>query len=206
MKQKPAWYVFVGFIVGVLVTYAFTSNAINNRSFGMMGKNTHIDSEAEMLGNIDQHFIEQMIPHHDGAIAMAELALEKATHPEIKTLANSIIKSQSKENYDMKQWYKTWFGSEVQAKNTETMGMGRGMMRGGMMDSETDIEELKEAEDFDKAFLEEMIPHHQMAIMMANMLVHGTNRLEMKQLGENIIKTQAKEIEEMRGWYKEWGY
>ena len=86
------------------------------------------------------------------------------------------------------------------------MGMGRGMMHGGMMGDTTDTESLKNAEDFDKAFIEEMIPHHQMAVMMSNMLAKGTRREEMKKLAQNIIDAQTKEINDMRTWYEVWGY
>ncbi len=59
--------------------------------------------------DISQHFIEQMIPHHDDAIAMAEIALTKAEHPEIKQLASNIKQSQSAENEQMRTWYKSWY-------------------------------------------------------------------------------------------------
>ena len=79
-------------------------------------------------------------------------------------------------------------------------------MHMGMMGNDTDMARLENAADFDKVFIEEMIPHHQMAVMMANMLLSGTNRAEMKQLAENIITSQTKEINDMRSWYRIWGY
>jgi uncharacterized protein (DUF305 family) len=51
-----------------------------------------------------------------------------------------------------------------------------------------------------------MIIHHQTAIMMGNMLAAGTNRPEMKQLAQNIIDTQTKEIDQMKQWYQNWDY
>src|SRR3990170_3664230 len=91
----------------------------------------------------------------------------------------------------MKQWYKSWFGNEVPNINT-SMGHSRGtMMHGGMMGNETDIKTLENAKPFDKEFIEQMIPHHQMAVMMAQMLSRSTSRSEMKQLAENIISAQT---------------
>ncbi|WP_322815573.1 DUF305 domain-containing protein [Chloroflexus sp.] len=58
----------------------------------------------------DQRFIEAMIPHHEGAIAMARDALEKAEHAEIKTLAEAIISAQEAEIAQMREWLRTWFG------------------------------------------------------------------------------------------------
>ena len=59
----------------------------------------------------DARFIVMKIPHHQGAIAMAELALSRARRPEIKALAQRIIDSQSREITQMRQWYRQWFGT-----------------------------------------------------------------------------------------------
>ncbi len=156
-----------------------------------------------IASSIDQRFIEQMIPHHEGAIAMANLALEKATYPEIKTLAQAILKAQTTENQEMRAWYQDWFGRVVPDQGSTVSG---GMMsQGGMhMGSSQDISTLKTAVDFDKEFIEQMIPHHQMAIMMARMLESGTNRPEMLQLAKNIQSSQVAEIQQMQDWYAVW--
>jgi len=209
MKNENAvLYGIIGLMAGIILTIIFASNAVNNNmtgAMGMMGMRTSNERNG-MVATIDRHFIEQMIPHHEGAIEMAKLAQERATQTEIKTLAASIIKSQTEEIVQMKSWYKDWYGTEVPLEANESMGMGRGMMRGGMMGDQNDMESLKNANDFDKAFIEEMIPHHQMAVMMANMLTQGTKREEMKTLAQNIIEAQTKEINDMRMWYKTWGY
>ena len=179
----------VGLILGILIAPVFTPA---------------MPSGGRMMGQIDPHFIEQMIPHHEDAITMANLALVRAEHSEIKTLANNIIKAQSEEIDQMKQWYQSWFGNEVPDLNS-SMGHGLGvMMHGGMMGSEADTKTLENAKTFDKEFIEQMIPHHQMAVMMAQMLARSTNRPEMKQLAENIISSQTKEINQMREWYTVW--
>lgn len=172
---------------------------------GMMswGNNQNPSVRTGITSSIDQHFIEQMIPHHQGAIDMANLALEKATHPEIKTLAQAILKAQTAENQKMRSWYQDWFGRSVPEQGSTVSG---GMMsQGGMhMGSSQDISVLKNAANFDKEFIEQMIPHHQMAIMMARMLESGTNRPEMLQLAKNIQSSQAAEIQQMQGWYAVW--
>lgn len=190
-----------GIIIGVLIVSLFTPMM---RYGGMMsGWSTNNTSHMSSgMNSIDQHFIEQMIPHHEGAIAMAELALKKATHPEIKTLAQAIVSAQESENQQMKDWYKDWFGKDVPEGNVMMGGM---MSQGGVhMGSTQDIDALSNASDFDKAFIEQMIPHHQMAIMMANMLQSGTDRSEMQQLAKNIISSQSKEIKQMQEWYTVW--
>ncbi|MFH0915163.1 MAG: DUF305 domain-containing protein, partial [bacterium] len=51
--------------------------------------------ETGLMGDIDRHFIEEMIPHHEDAVAMAELALTEAEHPELRQLAANIRRDQS---------------------------------------------------------------------------------------------------------------
>lgn len=69
------------------------------------------------------------------------------------------------------------------------------------------MDKLKSAKDadFDKQFLMEMISHHQQAVNMANLLPSKTQRSELVKLGQNIVKTQTAEIEQMKGWQKVWG-
>src|SRR3989344_5392196 len=157
---------------------------------------------SESALSIDRHFIEQMIPHHDDAITMAELALTRAKRPEIKNLATAIVTAQTKENNQMRAWYKEWYGQDVPATNIGMMGHGQ--MHGGMMSGDSDFGNLETSADFDRDFIREMIPHHQMAVMMASMLIGSTERPEMKKLGQDIIEAQTREIEQMRGWYSQW--
>lgn len=165
--------------------------------WGMMG--------GGVRGGIDQHFIEQMISHHDDAISMARLALTRATRPEVRTLAENIIAAQTSENEQMRAWYREWFGAEVPDVFASLgHGMGSGMMHGGMMGDATDITRLETAEPFERAFIEEMIPHHQMAVMMAQMLKVGSARPEMRKLADDIISAQTEEINQMRAWYRAW--
>ena len=199
MKKEPMLYGVIGLLIGVILTGFVAGYSVNHGYGGMMQmmgvNNDHMNSS-----NIDKQFIEQMIPHHESAIAMAKLALQKTKHEEVKTLANSIITSQTAEINTMKQWYKDWYGTDVPTVSANHM------WGGGMMNSQTSTDELSAASDFDKAFLSQMIGHHQMAVMMANMLKSQTQRPEMKKLADDIITAQTKEISEMRQWYQDWGY
>lgn len=202
--QEKILYGVVGLLIGVIATWAFANKAVNSHHPGMMNM-MGMSQTSQMMDNIDRHFIEQMIPHHADAIAMGHLALEKAEHQEIKNLGQEIINAQSTEIDQMKSWYQDWFNTSVpDVFGNTSHGMGSGMMHGGMMNNESDIESLRSATPFDKAFIEEMIPHHQMAVMMAQMLKSSTTRPEMKQLADNIIEAQTKEIEQMRNWYSQW--
>ena len=219
MKQKniaqnnSLLYGIIGVLFGALLVWVLTTTAVNSNQLGMMQimgirKQTNFNVVGMMNSSIDRHFIEQMIPHHKDAISMAEIALQKAEHPVIKQLAQNVKTSQSREISQMKSWYRDWYGSNVPegSDNDRNSGHMTGRIQEGMMGDETYTKSLENASNFDKAFMEEMIPHHKMAVMMANMLLSETARPEMKQLAKNIIASQTKEINEMRQWYTAWNY
>lgn len=58
----------------------------------------------------DQAFLSEMIVHHQGAVEMANQALQKASREEIKTMSKNIISAQNKEIEQMQAWQKQWFG------------------------------------------------------------------------------------------------
>lgn len=207
MTNDQLKYGVTGLLIGGVAIWLIMGSTSNLGWQGMMGPRFASENQMPYSGTMDAHFIEQMIPHHEDAITMAKLALTKAQHPEIKQLSEAIIDSQSKEIDQMQAWYKDWYGREVPTGN-QIMGqhgmMGGGGMHMGMMGDETDITRLEQAADFDRVFIEEMIPHHQMAVMMANMLKVGTQRPEMQKLADDIITAQTQEIDQMRQWYATW--
>jgi uncharacterized protein (DUF305 family) len=73
-----------------------------------------MDDDASMLEDakpFDREFIDMMIPHHQGAIRMARVELEKGENRELKELAESIIDAQAKEIDEMNTWRVEWFGA-----------------------------------------------------------------------------------------------
>ncbi|APD47221.1 DUF305 domain-containing protein [Synechococcus sp. CS-602] len=164
------------------------------------------------MGYSDQQFIVMMIPHHDGAIAMADLALTKSRRPEIKALAKSIKASQTKENAQMRAWYQEWYGQGVSPWGPGSswgwqggMGpMGMGMGGGFMGNMGTNLTALSTAPDFDRAFIEQMIPHHQMGVMMASMAQTNSQHPELRQLQQAMLRVQSDEIQQMSQWYRSW--
>ena len=179
-------------VVGVGLGYTFAGQGYGIRAGGHMMPNGSM-----MMQNIDQHFIVEMIPHHVGAIEMARVALERSKRPEIRTLAEGIIEAQTREIGDMTAWYEGWFGSAPPAG-------GMGGMHMGSMEGDTAVLASVGDAQFDREFMEQMIPHHEMAIMMAQMLAAGTERREMSTLADQIITSQSLEIQMMRNWLKDW--
>ena len=145
----------------------------------------------------DKAFIDAMVPHHQGAIEMARVALKNAEHAEIKELSQNIISSQQAEIEELKAIMKEEFGTsnvpmEMSPEQLRSMGM--------MMDPQ----ELANREPFDKAFIDAMIPHHQSAIEMAEVAYEKSKNPRIKELAENIMSAQKREIEQMKQWRKDW--
>ena len=174
---------------------------------------------AGRMGPNDQRFIVMMIPHHEGAIAMADLALKRSRRPEIRALAERILSSQSRENAQMRRWYRQWYGTDVPTWPGPGwgwgvgpgmglgggLGMGGGMGMGwGMPGMGTSLEALKSAPDFDRAFIEQMIPHHRMGVMMASHAEWNTQHPQLRELEAAMVRVQSQEIEQMAQWYRQW--
>jgi uncharacterized protein (DUF305 family) len=145
----------------------------------------------------DKAFIDAMVPHHQGAVEMAQVALENAEHEEIIELSRNIISSQQAEIEELKAIKQEEFGtSQVPMEMSQQQMRGMGMMM--------DPQELANKEPFDKAFIDAMIPHHQSAIEMSQVALDKSDNPEIKELAENIISAQQEEIEQMKQWRNEW--
>jgi uncharacterized protein (DUF305 family) len=151
----------------------------------------HDMSKMEGEGPYEALFIDSMIIHHQGAIDMANQALKEATKPEIKALAEAIIKDQEAEIAQMQAWRKSWYPDLA---STAGMGMDMGAME---IDSDT-------TKPFDRRFIEAMIPHHEGAIGMARDAQQKAERQEIKTLSQAIITAQEAEIAQMQQWLEAW--
>lgn len=92
--------------------------------------------------------------------------------------------------------------SNGQMMNDNTNMMQKGSMQGMMMDMTVGMQG-KSGKDLEKAFLQEMVPHHQGAIDMAKMLLASTSTPEnLRNFAQQIIDAQSKEITQMNEWLK----
>src|SRR6266542_6340645 len=153
----------------------------------------------------DEQFIDMMVPHHEGALAMARLAQERAERPEVRQLAEDILRSQDAEISRMRQWRREWFGNETTPSMNKMPMLGgmAGMMgdSGQTMDMAADVERLRSASGpFDIAFIDTMIPHHQSAIEAGRLALQQSARPEIKDLALAIIEAQQREIGQMQAW------
>ncbi len=145
----------------------------------------------------DERFIDAMVPHHEGAVDMAEVALKNAEHEQIKQLAEDIVSAQEAEIRELKSIKQEEFGTSRVPMDTNAEQMeGMGMM--------TDPQSLADEDPFDKAFIDNMIPHHRSAIEMAQVAATETNNPDIKDLATNIVEAQKSEISQMEQWRKRW--
>lgn len=147
----------------------------------------------------DLQFLDTMIAHHRGAVDMAAPCSAKAQHAEIKTLCSNIISSQQKEIADMKAWRDNWFAGKDPAMNMEMAGMKDSMKGMDMKNLGT-----LSGNDFDIAFIKQMIPHHEGAVTMAKEALQKSTKAEIKTLAGAIVKAQEAEIKQMKEWQAAW--
>ena len=148
----------------------------------------------------DVSFAQGMIPHHQQAIEMAELADGRAASAQVKDLAARVEKAQGPEITTMTGWLKAW-----DEKVPESMpGMDHSGMDGmdgmaGMMDS-ADMDKLKKAsgKDFDSMFLTMMVEHHEGAVEMATTEKAKGEYKAATAMAGDIVTAQNAEISEMK--------
>ncbi|WP_114908032.1 DUF305 domain-containing protein [Ornithinimicrobium murale] len=143
----------------------------------------------------DTEFAQMMIVHHEGAIDMADLAIENAAAEQVRTLAEDISAAQGPEIEEMTSWLQAW--GEDTAPEHGGMQMD-GMEMDGMSQEEamTELGSLSGAE-FDQRFLELMIEHHLGAVEMAEAELENGENPQALELAEQIIEDQQAEISEM---------
>ena len=140
----------------------------------------------------DVEFAQMMIPHHEQAVEMADLALANDTaSPEVKALAGQIKAAQDPEIQSMQGWLSQWGASQ----SSGSMDHGSG----GMM-SDDDMSSLMGASGpgFDQLWLTMMIEHHEGAIEMAQDVLDTTSNPEVEQLATAVVQGQEKEITTMK--------
>ena len=163
-------------------------------------------SEDAAFNNADVTFVQGMIPHHRGALAMAQLADGRAEDQRVLELAGRIEAAQEPEIETMTGWLEDW-GEPL--PDESDMGMGGtdhgGMDMGGM--SEEDMTALENASgaEFDRMFLEMMIEHHRGAVDMAETEIDEGSYPDAVALAEEIVESQTAEIEEMETLLSELG-
>ncbi len=168
-------------IVGLLIAPSLSSSDANASSSMRMNTMQQIKGMPMQQDMMDRHFIKMMIPHHQMAVAMADIELTRGTNADIKAMATQIKTSQTAEIEQLASWYVQWFGDEPKMQSMD-MSM---------------IQELQSRSDVDRTFVELMIPHHQQAIAMARMEVVEGGHSELLGFAQKTITEQGQEVQQM---------
>jgi uncharacterized protein (DUF305 family) len=148
---------------------------------GMMAAGT-------VRGVSEPAYLAEMVAHHEDAVTAAR-ELARSDRPRMRALGASIVRTQTAQIEQMTAWLREWYPDQPAADY-------RPMMR--------DLSGLS-GDRLDRAFLEDMIPHHMVAVMMSQrLLVHGTGHAQVADLARSIRNDQHAEIRTMQRWLVRW--
>ena len=160
----------------------------------------HEDMMESMQANdADVAFAKGMLPHHEGAVDMAEIQLKYGKDETMRKLAEDVIAAQEAEIKQMENWLEANPDTEEQPHTNEM----RQAYDASMKSMHDDMMQGILSEDADMAFAKGMLPHHEGAVAMAEIqLKYGKNE-EMRKLAQEIIDAQKAEIDLMQNWINE---
>ncbi|RKN50409.1 DUF305 domain-containing protein [Micromonospora endolithica] len=160
------------------------------------GATASSSAASAQLNDAEVMFAQMMIPHHEQAVEMADLAATRVKDPDLKKLAAQIKAAQAPEITTMAGWL-TAMGKPTEAPGGHQIH-GTDAMPG--MVSDKDLAALKAAsgDDFDRMFARLMIAHHNGAIQMARTVQSDGTNAEAKNLAAAIERTQADEVQTLQ--------
>lgn len=187
--------VLVGVIIGISINKNNPDSAHGMHNEDAMGM--HENADAGSYSGADIMFLQMMIPHHQQAIDISNIALKTSKDSELLDLASTIIKAQTAEIVQMKAWLRE-AGATTDAGHSMS-GMG------GMLDgSELSALSAATGKKFDQLWLKGMIGHHDGAIHMTQMIRDASNP-KIKAFGKNVVKDQSAQITQMESMQKRIG-
>ena len=165
-------------------------------ALGAIGLASCGNSSDEKFNSDDVMFAQMMIPHHEQAIEMSDIALDPTVGAgaEVLDIAARIKAEQDPEIQQMTALLETW---------GEPLVPNDGMDHGSMMEGMLTIEELDElaslrGQEFDVAWVSAMIVHHEGAVKMAQDVQDSGKSPEVNSLASAIVEAQLAEIEELK--------
>lgn len=181
--------------IPVIVLGFMLVNQMNgDGSMGGMDHGASGGTSSSSYKGSDLAFAQMMIPHHEQAVEMANLALEKSTNEDVRSLATRIKNEQTPEIKKMKGWISSSDSSMDGPMKTDDPESEMG----GMI-SDDEMKALMNAtpENFDSLFLKGMIAHHQGAVRMTKM-IRGSKNPKVRLFAKAIVTAQSGEIAEMK--------
>jgi uncharacterized protein (DUF305 family) len=182
---NPRKILVIAAIVGSAITLSACSTTANPGSTGSSS------TASATFNNADVSFATDMAAHHQQAVEMSQMLLDKSDiDPRVVTLAQDIKAAQGPEIKQMKSWLSDW------GQKSDNMS---GMDMSGTLMSDSDMNDLKSSTGLaaSKLFLTQMTVHHKSALVMAKTEVDSGKNADAVKLAKNIISTQTTEITKM---------
>jgi uncharacterized protein (DUF305 family) len=155
------------------------------------GDDASVDVSGDGLNVIDEMFVVMMLPHHEQAVVMSEMALSTSSgaRAEVLDLARGIIAAQQAEIEVLRG-----FEGSISQSSSDHSHMMKGMLSDDELAALGDLR----GEQFDRAWLEAMIAHHEGAIEMANDVLRDGSNSVILEMATNVVETQQAEIDAMK--------
>lgn len=152
-------------------------------------------------------FMAEMIPHHQGAVDMASMQVQRGAHPELKQLAGQIVSSQRQQIQQMTGWLRAWYGLTPEQAMAQAPALAQQLMQ--QLDAEMAhmmamLRDAGSGAAFDRVFLEQMVSHHESAVTEGQVAVTNATHPELRALGQDIVASQQREIGQMTAWLQQW--
>jgi len=161
------------------------------------GKDEDKGSASKSTGTVEKSFLTGMVHHHESAIEMADIAERRGKAPFVTKLASNITSTQEREIKQMNQIYKRLHGGQLKPDPGAHDGLGLSAEQAGMDHSPATNKALEKANPFDRAFVDDMEPHHTGAVKMSKVVLTKTKDPELRKLAESIVATQTREVKGM---------
>ena len=211
-SKQAVIYVFASLLAGSTIASLLMASHIQAQERDLQLNNSLPSTSVAtptmaVASRSERHYIEWTIFHDEQAIAIAELALSRATHQEIKTLAAAMKQTKTQELQQLQAWHRQWYGTNAPSyfsrwwhRNIE--GDKPEQYKTHVI--ETDLAQLKNAPDFDREFLRQTIARDRMAMMMSATILDSAERPEIRDFARSTIEQQQVQVEQMQQWYQDW--
>ncbi len=192
-KKTGVLLAIIALLGATVISFAVNRDGDHMDDNGMGGHMSHNSTSANYTG-ADIMFLQMMIPHHQQAVDISNLAMKTSKDSELLALAKKIATDQAAEIIQMKAWL-----NDAGAG----MDMGHSMdgMGGMLNDAELSALNAETGTKFDILWLKGMTGHHDGAIHMTTMIRDASN-LYIKAFGEKVIADQSAQIEQMKAMIK----
>ena len=204
LLNKPDWKTVMRRLMSTLalaLVAALALTGCGNTADNADTSNSNNSSKSE-FNDADVTFAQSMIPHHEQAVMMAQMAKTHAQSPEVKDLAAKIEAAQGPEIDAMSGWLKAWGQKESSGNGMGGMDQGSDGMPGMMSDDDMMSLDSANGAGFDRMFLTMMITHHEGAIEMAKAQQADGKNGDAVALAKKIEADQTSEITQMKDLLK----